>query len=158
MGKLAMIVDGQRGIALATIDEFDEIVELATRPERMFVRYSEGPDRDREGPSRDYESGLILPGLSVTVLSPPEWWTRPAADWVGRRLCKYGDLMAAPRRPRPWLLVGREVGLGPDHEPLIAEATPIAWVGPAALAVAVGIYRERFTVGQDARCLPARPV
>ena len=93
------------------IDDFDEIVLLAQREQPLFVRYSEGPERDREGPSRDYESGLLLPGLSATVLNPPTWWTLPPRHWIARRLCKYVDLMRAPRQPRAWLLSGREVGL-----------------------------------------------
>jgi hypothetical protein len=153
---MVMILGDQRGVDLAVINDFEEIVHLVRRPEPLFIRYSEGPDHDREGPSKDYEAGLTLPGLSVTVLTPPDWWTRPWRDWVARRVCKYADLMDAPRRPRPWLLGGREVGFGPDHEPLIAEATPVGWVGPVAVAEAVRIYHERFVVGQDSRCLPAR--
>jgi len=152
-----MIIGDSRGVDLAVINDFDEIVRLAERRPPLFIRYSEGPERDREGPSMDYESGMTLPGLSVTLLDPPAWWTRPARDWVARRMCKYAELMQAPRQPQPWLLAGREVGLGPDHEPLIAEAIALAWVGPAALAEAVRIYRQRFAVGQDSRCLPTRP-
>lgn len=155
-GITVMIVGDSLGADLAVIDDFEEVVQLVRCREPLFIRYSEGPDRDREGPSRDYESGLRLPGLSATVLTPPPWWTLPFRDWVARRMCKYADLMQAPRRPKPWLLTGREVGLGPDHEPLVAEATPIAWVGQVALADATRIYCERFVVGQDSRCLPAR--
>jgi hypothetical protein len=141
---------------LTMINDFDRIVYLALRRRPLYVRYSEGPERDREGPSRDYESGLILPGLCVTPLNPPAWWTRPPELWVARRMCKYANLVQAPRHPRPWLLDGREVGVGPDHEPLIAEATPVAWVGRDALAQAARIYQEFFAVGQDSSCLPAR--
>lgn len=77
-------------------------------------------------------------------------------EWVARRMCKYAGLMRAPRQPRPWLLTGREVGIGPDHEPLLAECHPLAWVGPSALADAAEVYQRRFTVGRDARALPAR--
>jgi hypothetical protein len=156
-GDAPMIVGGSRGVDLAVIDNFDEIVHLVQHPPSLFIRYSEGPERDLEGPSVDYESGLTLPGLSVTPLIPPPWWTRPAREWVARRMCKYANLMQAPRQPQPWLLVGREVGLGPDHEPLIAEATPIAWVGPVALAEAKRIYHQRFTIGRDACYLSPRP-
>jgi hypothetical protein len=93
----------------------------------------------------------VLPGLSVTVLNPPAWWTRPARDWVARRICKYAELMAGPGTRRPWLLTGREVGVGPDHEPLVAQARPVAWIGPVALAQAVQVYRDRFAVGRDSR-------
>jgi hypothetical protein len=141
---------------LPVIDDLDEIVELAERSAPLYIRYSEGPDRDREGPSRDYESGLVLPGLSVTPLEPPEWWTPPVHQWIARRICKYADLMRGSHEPRPWLLTGREIGIGPDHEPLLAECRPIAWVGQSALAAAADIYQRRFTVGRDSRSLPAR--
>ncbi|WP_367321034.1 DUF6098 family protein [Streptomyces sp. HUAS ZL42] len=151
-----MIAGSASGAGLPVLDDLDEVVGLVQRDGRVFIRYSEGPDRDREGPSRDYESGLRLPGLSATPLDPPGWWTRPTREWVARRMCKYADLLRAPRAPRPWLLTGREVGLGPDHEPLLAEVAPIAWVGPRALAQAAQVYHQRFTVGRDSRCLPAR--
>lgn len=141
---------------LPVLDDLDEIVELVQRGERLYIRYSEGPDRDREGPTRDYESGLVLPGLSVTLLNPPEWWTTPAREWIARRICKYADLMRGPRQPRPWLLTGRVVGIGPDHEPLLAECSAVAWVGSGALADAAQLYQRRFAVGQDARSLAAR--
>lgn len=141
---------------LPEINDFQQIVQLVQLRPPLYIRYSEGPERDREGPSRDYESGLILPGLSVTSLNPPAWWTLRPEFWVARRMCKYENLMQAPRRPRPWLLGGRIVDVGPDHEPLIVEATPIAWVGQPALAEAGQIYHEHFTVGQDSRSLPAR--
>jgi hypothetical protein len=141
---------------LRVIDDLNEIVQLAERDAPLYVRYSEGPHRDREGPSRDYESGLLMPGLSVTPLKPPEWWTPPARQWIARRICKYADLMQGSRKPRPWLLTGREVGTGPDHEPLVAECRPIAWVGPSALDAAADIYQRRFTVSRDSRSLPVR--
>jgi hypothetical protein len=151
-----MITGAVRNVDVPVIGDLDEVVRAVERHGRVYIRYSEGPDRDREGPSRDYESGLVLPGLSATPLEPPYWWTGPTRDWVARRMCKYANLMRAPRAPRPWLLTGREVGQGPDHEPLVAEAVPIGWVGPRALADAVAVYHQRFTVGQDSRCLPPR--
>jgi hypothetical protein len=153
-----MILGQTRGADLPVLDDLEGIVQLTRDRAPLYIRYSEGPDRDREGPSTDYECGLRLPGLSVTVLTPPAWWSRPRRDWVARRICKYADLMVAPRRPRPWLLVGRQVGTGADHEPLIAEALPVGWVGPAALAEANRVHREQFIVGRDSRWLPARPV
>jgi hypothetical protein len=151
-----MIVGETPGADLPVLDELDAIVELTIHHEPLFVRYSEGPDRDREGPSTDYECGLVLPGLSAIVLTPPDWWTRPRRDWVARRLSRYADLMVAPRQPRPWLLGGRVIGQGTDDEPLVAAATPVAWVGRRALAQAVQLYEQRFVVGRDARWLPAR--
>src|SRR3954453_2319616 len=110
-----------------------------------------GPEEDASrGFSRDYEADIPLPGLSVTVATPEPWWTRPTEDWVARRLCKYAELGTASGR-FPWLLSGRPVGNGPDHEPLVDQVRPIARVGDEALREAVHPYHERFTPGQDSR-------
>jgi hypothetical protein len=146
-----LVVDDGAREPLDVVDDIVEIVRLVERQPAVFIRYSEGPDRDGERPSMDYESGLPLPGLSVTVLNPPSWWTRPATDWVARRICKYAELLQGPGDRRPWLLTGRMVDTGPDHEPLVVEARPLAWIGSTALAQAVEIYRRRFDVARDSR-------
>ncbi|MEU8193654.1 DUF6098 family protein [Microbispora amethystogenes] len=53
---------------LPTIKGLDELTELVERRPGLYLRYSKGPDADEGKPSVDYESGLELPGLSVTVL------------------------------------------------------------------------------------------
>lgn len=136
---------------LPVIDDLAELTDLVTRRRDLFLRYSKGPAADAaSGPSRDYESGLRMPGLSVTTMTPEPWWTRPAADWVARRICKYAEL-GAERDRYPWLLTGRVVGWGPDHEPLVADVAAVARIGPHALEAAMRRYRERFDVGQDSR-------
>ena len=145
------VITGTSGNSdLPVIDELEEIVRLVERQTPAYVRYSEGPDRDREAPSRDYETGLLLPGLCVTSLKMPDWWTLPVHEWVARRISKYAHLMQDVPQPRPWLLTGCEAGLGPEHEPLLTECRPLAWVGPVALADAVRIYQRRFTVARRA--------
>ncbi|MCU1659098.1 MAG: Uncharacterized protein JWO57_3754 [Pseudonocardiales bacterium] len=134
---------------MRTIEDLDELTELATTGPAVFVRYSVGPDADAEGPSWDYEAGVQLPGLPVSVLRPESWWTRPAVDWVARRVCKYLDLARKAPDRRPWVLAGRVVGNGPDHEPLVQDVEPIAWLAPAAVEQAQKIYHERFDVGRD---------
>jgi hypothetical protein len=134
---------------LPTVEDLRAIVVLIQRHGVLFLRYSKGPASDaKEGHSRDYESGLELPGLSVTVVSPEPWWTRPVEEWVARRICKYDELDDEERYP--WLLTGQPVGFGPDHEPLLQKARPVARVGTGALHEARRIYEERFDVGQDA--------
>jgi len=89
-------------IELDVVDDLDEIVRLVDTEPALFVRYSDGPGPDSAAPSMDYESGLPLPGLSVTALNPPGWWTRPVRDWVARRVCKYAEPPApglTPVRP-----------------------------------------------------------
>jgi hypothetical protein len=130
-----------------TIEDFDELTDLVQRRPGLFVRYSAGPDADAGGPSRDYESGVDLPGWSVTDLDPEPWWTRPAADWVARRVCKYLEL-AEGGDQRPWVLTGRVVGRGPDHEPLVVDVEPIGWIAPAVVEQAKDRYHRRFDVGR----------
>ncbi|NKY87379.1 DUF6098 family protein [Nocardia veterana] len=132
-----------------TVRTLDELTELVlSRP--VYLRFSTGPAADAEGPSLDYESGVALPGLSVTTPAPEPWWPGPAREWVARRLCKYAELGAVDGR-FPWLLTGTEVGRGPDHEPIVTQVEPVAIVGEEVLAEAQRVYRERFVVGRDSR-------
>jgi hypothetical protein len=136
---------------LAVADSLREITDLVRAHETVYLRYSEGPEADLERRfSRDYEADVDLPGLSVTVVSPEPWWPRPVEDWVARRLCKYAELGAAPGR-YPWLLTGRAVGNGPDHEPLVDDVRPLARVAEDAVHEAVRVYHARFTPGEDSR-------
>lgn len=132
-----------------TIDDFDELVYLVERSRNLFIRYSHGPAADACGRSRDYEADVDLPGWSVTTLHPEPWWPRPVADWVARRVCKYADLADADPERRPWVLFGRVVGNGPDHEPLVVEPEPVGWLSPQVIAEAKHQYHERFEVGRD---------
>lgn len=132
---------------LPVLDSLDDVLEAVIEHPGLLVRYSMGPASDAEdGPSRDYEADVDLPGWSATTLEPEPWWPRPSADWVARRLCKYDELDEPDRFP--WLLTGRVVGEGPDHEPLVTDIEPVAWVGRNALAEARRRYEERFDVGQ----------
>jgi hypothetical protein len=134
---------------LPTIRALADLVDLVTeRP--VYLRYSDGPDTD-DGPSLDYESGVELPGLSVTTLAPEPWWTRSAEDWIARRLCKYAELGSESGR-FAWILCGREVGRGPDHEPVVTDITPVAVIDEKVIDEAKRVYRRRFEVAQDSRC------
>ena len=78
---------------LAVLSSLADVVEVVRAHGTVYLRYSEGPEEDLgHRSSRDYEAGVDLPGLSVTVASPEPWWPRPVEDWVARRLCKYADL------------------------------------------------------------------
>jgi hypothetical protein len=133
------------------IDSWDELLRLVRDQPGLFLRFSEGPAADREAKvSRDYEAGVDLPGLSTTTIAPEPWWTRPVEDWVARRLCQYAHLAEEERR-FPWLLTGREVGVGPDHEPVVEMIEPVARVGQAVLDHAEKHYQARFDVGRDSR-------
>src|SRR5579875_373600 len=131
---------------MPVIDDFDTLVRLVAEHDLVFVRYSRGPAEDAAR-SIDGEADVELPGLSVTNLTPEPWWPRPAADWIARRVCKYGDLGEDEPDRRPWVLLGRVVGNGPDHEPLVTQVHGLGWIGPGAVREAQERYRERFKVG-----------
>ena len=132
------------------ITSLDQLADLATDP-LLYLRYSKGPAADAEdGPSRDYEANVTLPGLSATTLSPEPWWRRPVKDWVARRVCKYSELAEEDGR-FAWLLTGRMVGRGPDHEPLLVDVRPHARLSRGVLDEAKKWYDEHFDVGNDSR-------
>ena len=133
------------------IGQLGELAELACDGRQVYLRYSRGPEADAHQASRDYESGLELPGLSVIPLAPPAWWSRPVPDWLARQVCKYVQLADGERDRHAWVLTGREVGLGPDQEPLLADPRPLAVLSDALLEQARRHYHERFDVGRDSR-------
>jgi hypothetical protein len=128
----------------------DELVHLVRARPGLFVRYSKGPDHDRRNTSRDYESGLELPGLSTNPLDPEGWWSRPLEDWLSRRLCQYAHLADEEGNDRhAWVLEGSVVGHGPDNEPLVELRRPVALISDDVVAEAKRLYEERFDVGSD---------
>ncbi|MFC7375908.1 DUF6098 family protein [Brachybacterium sp. GCM10030267] len=130
---------------IGSLDELE--AELRENPE-LFLRYSEGPDADREGGSMDSESGLEMPGLSVNPMHPESWWTRPVTDWLARQLCQYKDLAEKNPERFAWVLRGERVGNGPDCEPLMTNVEPIARLEPSVLEEAERVYEENFDAGQ----------
>ena len=137
------------GPALPVIGSLGELAAIVREHGQVYLRHSLGPDADAHQRSRDYESGLDLPGLSAVPLSPPAWWTRPARDWLARQICKYAHLSEQDSRRYAWILTGEVAGAGPDSEPLIADPRPAGRLGGRALAEARRCYRERFDAGRD---------
>jgi hypothetical protein len=130
------------------LEDLDQVVRLVQKYDHVLLRYSNGPTVDADsGPSRDYEAGVDLPGLSATTVEPEPWWPRPAEDWIARRICKYAELGEAEGR-YPWLLTGDVAGYGPDHEPLVVNVRPLARITAKALDQAKALYRSRFNVGR----------
>lgn len=141
-----MLVKG-RGLPL--VADLQALTDLVRCRPGLYLRQSQGPeaDMDREG-SLDYESGTEMPGLSVTNIDPEQWWPRPAIDWIARRVCKYADLSELEGR-HAWLLHGRIVGRGPDHEPLVVDIEPVARLDDVVIQEARSHYAARFDVARD---------
>ncbi|GAB2632207.1 DUF6098 family protein [Nocardia goodfellowii] len=135
---------------MRTIESLDELTDFVSGREAIYLRVSHGPQRDAEsGRSRDFEAGVDLPGWSVTTVAPEPWWPRPSREWVARRLCKYVNLAEQGDGRYPWLLTGRVVGYGPDHEPLVTDIVPVAAVSDAVVDEAKSVYHKMFDVGRD---------
>ena len=134
---------------LPSIDSLSQLAEMVT--EDSYVRFSAGPDDDRGSSSRDYESGLDLPGLSVNPLQPEDWWTRSLEDYLARQICNYVHLQTeSDDNRRAWVLTGDVVSRGPDNEPLIrGDYTPLAWLSDDLIEEAQRIYEQRFNVAED---------
>jgi hypothetical protein len=130
---------------LSRIDELAELVSGSVRP--LFLRYSEGPASDL-GSSIDTESGLDLPGLSVNPLQPESWWIRPIEDWLARQICQYQELQEHNPDRFAWVLTGREVGRGPDCEPLLRAVLPVARLSDELVDEAARRYADRFDAGR----------
>jgi hypothetical protein len=135
---------------MPTLDHLAELSVLARGEPQVYLRYSPGPLSDTTHPSTDHESGLVMPGLSVNPLRPPAWWSLPEEDWVARRVCQY--LRELQEGARPWVLTGEVIDHGPDNEPLLIRARPIAWLSPSLLREAHQRYHDRWQ--QDARPQP----
>jgi hypothetical protein len=132
---------------MALVERLDQLTELVTTAGPMYVRFSAGPQADAQGSSRDGESGAALPGLSVNRLQPEPWWDRPARVWVARQLVQYAHLGSGDERIA-WVLTGREVGRGPDSEPLVADVVAVALLAPAVLEEAETAYHENLAAGR----------
>lgn len=134
--------------ALPALTTLAELADFVRAREESYVRYSEGPGRDAAGQSRDTESGLDLPGLSVNPLHPESWWTRPLEDWLARQVCQYAELAEKNPGRYAWVLDGRTVARGPDCEPLLADIRPLAVLTPELLDEATERYERAFDAGR----------
>lgn len=68
--------------------------------------------------------------MAANPLAVEDWWEdRPLRAWVARRVYDYLHLRR-DKGPgvRPWVLLGRELGRGPDNEPLVECLRAVAWV------------------------------
>lgn len=120
---------------MPTVETLDKLTELAERHRRMYVRWSRGPAADAAGKSSDDLTGEPMPGLSANPLAVEPWWgERSLRLWIARRLFDYSHLKHE-KGPgvRPWVMEGRELGRGPDNEPLVDCERPVAWIDDAVI-------------------------
>ncbi|WP_235562966.1 DUF6098 family protein [Microbacterium sp. Root53] len=130
--------------SLPKLGSLAELAEFVRGRDASYIRYSEGPEHDAAEQSRDTESGLDLPGLSVNPLHPESWWTRPLEDWLARQVRQYAELAEKNPDRFAWVLDGRTVGRGPDCEPLLADIRPLATLTPELLDEAAERYERAF--------------
>lgn len=137
-----------RSTELRTLTTLAELADLVRSRPASYIRYSEGPEHDASEQSLDVESGLELPGLSVNLLHPEPWWTRPLEDWLARQVCQYAELAEKNPDRYAWILDGRIVARGPDCEPLLADVEPLAALAPQLLDEATARYESAFDAGR----------
>jgi hypothetical protein len=128
---------------VAVVTVLDELVDLVrSRPEDLYVRWTSDPDRDvGEFTSTDELTGVPLPGLSANALAIEPWWEdRDPRVWVARRLYDYHHLprLRGPRT-EAWIMTGKEVGRGPDNEPLITDCRVVARLDADVVAEATEV-------------------
>lgn len=132
-------------LELDSLDSLASIARLVREHPAACVRYGADPRDQRDVGSVDTESGLRLPGLSVNPFGAEEWWSRPLADWIARQLCQYRHLAEeSDDDRRAWVLTGRQVGRGPDCEPLLDDVEVLAVLDRRALDEAEDRYERNF--------------
>jgi hypothetical protein len=121
-----------------------DLVEVVKKHgQKLYVRWSRGPAVDSDSQSRDDLTGVELPGLSASALAVEDWWKgRPLETWIARRLYDYRHLRER-RKAKPWLLLGTEVGRGPDNEPLVRCERPLAWISEGVVASSERLIDEQ---------------
>lgn len=129
---------------IPTIGSLDELVSLLESRPELYIRWSRGPDLDAGTTSHDELTGVELPGLCVNPMSMEEWWAgRSTRMWAARRLYDYRHLQEKRGEGvRPWVLTGREVGRGPDNEPIVDDVEPVAWVADAVVSEATEVVES----------------
>ena len=130
---------------LPTVRTLDELAALVDARRDLYLRWSRGPGTDRDSTTRDELTGIELPGLSANPLSVEDWWGELSRRvWVARRVYDYRHLKddKGPDE-RPWVLEGREIGRGPDNEPVVRCERALAWVDDGVVDEAVEEIRRQ---------------
>jgi hypothetical protein len=133
---------------MPAVTSLDELADLLGERRGLYVRWSLGPDPDLDDTSSTDElTGVAMPGLSASPLDVEDWWgDRSTRVWVARRLYDYSHLpRVKDSRTRPWVLAAREVGRGPDNEPLVTDVDPLAWIDPRVIDEADAVIKDHRT-------------
>ncbi|MCK9795942.1 DUF6098 family protein [Isoptericola sp. 4D.3] len=126
---MSLVTTGVDGLPeLASLEDVARLV-AASEGEPVYLRFSAGPDADRDAQDCDEESGCPLPGLSVSPLTPEPWWEHSVECWVARQLRRLVDFDSPADDRFPWVLTGRVVARGPDCEPLLVDVQPLGRIG-----------------------------
>ncbi len=73
----------------------------------------------------------------------------PLGDWIARQLCQYRHLADDGEDDRrAFVIAGRQVGRGPDCEPLLADVEVLGVIELAALDEAEQRYQRAFDARQ----------
>lgn len=141
-----------RGDDLPEVASLTALSKLVVERPGLFVRWSKGPDHDGGERSTDYATGLTLPGLAVSPLTPPPWWTLPVDEWVARQVRAYAHLADDQPDNLAWVLAGRIAGRGPDNEPLVVDVEPVARLRMSVLHEAAAREPRSPREGDDSSC------
>jgi hypothetical protein len=85
---------------------------------------------------------MILRASRCLACRPIRWPSNRGG--VARRLFDYSHLQRDKGAGvRPWILQGRELGRGPDNEPLVGCDRPVAWIAHEVIKEAVCTVEEQ---------------
>ncbi len=133
-----------RTAEIRTLASLDELVHLLTERSDLFLRWSKGPGLDDGTCSRDALSDAELPGLCANPLAVEPWWQdRSPRLWAARRVYDYLHLRDRNEEGvRAWVLSGREVGRGPDNEPLVDMEEAVAFLDDGVVDEATALVER----------------
>jgi hypothetical protein len=132
-----------RGVPITSLDALATLVD---EDPRLFLRWTSDLEADlAAGSSIDTLSGQRMPGLATVSLRPEPWWAGLATTlWVARRVHLYSPehVSSAVGGHQAWVVRGRLVGRGPDHEPLLADVGAVAPLADSVLAEASRVVAD----------------
>jgi SPP1 gp7 family putative phage head morphogenesis protein len=137
--KVSRSINNQVMPKIKSVDEIRELADKVGKP--IYVRWSANPAADlKRGYSLRHGTAAET-GLSAVEIDPtwPEWR-------IIRQLGEYQFLSG-----RPWIVTGRQVGLGGDNEPVLRDVKYIAEINRAlATKDWLAVWREEAIAARRA--------